>query len=189
MAAPATERDPRRAQLRLFFALWPDPAAAAALWRAAQALRKHCGGRSVPRDNLHLTLVFLGAVGPERAAVLAPPAAAAAGAAAPFELSLDRAGCWHRQGLVWAGTGAAPAALSLLAARLGEALRGSGFAIERRRFKPHVTLLRDVARPPAPAAFAPVAWTAREFVLAASETGPRGPRYRAIGRWPLAGGL
>ncbi len=57
---------------RLFYALWPDDAARAQLAQAAAALNVHDGQR-VRDENLHLTLVFLGAVDAE---CQAAPAAA-----------------------------------------------------------------------------------------------------------------
>ncbi|MBM3373434.1 MAG: RNA 2',3'-cyclic phosphodiesterase [Betaproteobacteria bacterium] len=189
MAATATENPRRGRPLRLFFALWPGQDTAAALWQLAQALRKTCGGRATSRDNLHLTQAFLGAVEPQRADRLLQLGASVAAGAAAFDLSLDRIGCCRRQHLVWAGSGVMPGALGLLAARLGAALQGGGFAIEHRAFKPHVTLLRDAGAVPAPAAAGLYAWPVRELLLAGSESGPRGPRYRTIGRWPLAARL
>ncbi|MDH5265059.1 MAG: RNA 2',3'-cyclic phosphodiesterase, partial [Betaproteobacteria bacterium] len=55
---------------RLFFALWPDAAARAALADLARATANRYGGRAVPAANLHLTLVFLGEVDPARIAAL-----------------------------------------------------------------------------------------------------------------------
>lgn len=189
MAATATEHPRPGRPLRLFFALWPGQDTAAALWQLAQALRKTCGGRATLRDNLHLTLAFLGTVEPGRAQRLAQLGASVAAGAEAFDFRLDRIGCWRRQRLVWAGSAAMPGALLLLAERLGAALQGGGFPLEHRAFKPHVTLLRDAGAVPAAGAAGPYPWPVRELLLASSENGPRGPRYRAIGRWPLAARL
>ncbi|MEK7758301.1 MAG: 2'-5' RNA ligase family protein, partial [Pseudomonadota bacterium] len=47
---------------RLFFALWPDPVLQQRLAQAAEALLPRAAGRRVRAENLHCTLVFLGAV-------------------------------------------------------------------------------------------------------------------------------
>lgn len=189
MAATATERRGQERPQRLFFALWPAAATATVLWQWAQDLHSDCGGRMPPRANLHLTLAFLGAVMPVRQGALAALAATVAAGAAPFSLTLDRIGCWRRQGIVWAGSHDVPAALRVLAGRLDEGLRASGFATERRTFKPHVTLLRDAAGSPRTTAAGPLHWTVNDVVLACSGRGAQGPRYQVIGRWPLTARL
>jgi 2'-5' RNA ligase len=158
-----------------------------ALAAAARELRRSCGGRSPPAQNLHLTLAFLGGVYESRLAELTDCAAALA--TAPFELTLDHIGYWRAQRLVWAGTHHCPDQLAALADALAEGLRARGFRAERRPFKPHVTLLRDASASPAQAevAFGSLTWRARSFVLACSEPAARGVRYRIIGEWPLSG--
>lgn len=176
--------------MRLFFALWPDAATRDALAAAARDLRSTCGGRSPPAANLHLTLAFLGAVAESRLPLLTQLAGTLPAAA--FELTLDHIGCWRAQRLVWAGARHCPRELSALADALAGGLQAQGFRTERRTFRPHVTLLRDVAAAPtlAQAGLGPLRWPARRFVLAGSEPAARGVRYRIIGEWPLtAAGL
>lgn len=113
---------------------------------------------------------------------------AAALAAEPFDLTLDCIGYWRTQRLVWAGTHHCPGRLMSLADALAAGLRARGFHVERRSFKPHVTLLREVSASPVQAelVFGPLSWRARSFGLACSEPAARGVRYRIIGEWPLA---
>lgn len=169
---------------RLFFALWPDGAGAEALAAAARAAHKTCGGRPMGRDDLHLTLAFLGDATAERLA--AAEEAAAGVAAAPFDFAIDRLGCWQHNRIFWAGCTETPPPLAALAQALGERLRAAGFVLEVRPFAPHVTLLRqvDCSRASPPLATA-VPWPAAEFVLAESRRTPAGGRYAVIGRWPL----
>ena len=84
------------------------------------------------------------------------------------------------------------AEINELAGKLAEELQARGFRTERRAFKPHVTLLRDVAAAPKPvhALFGPLRWQVRCLALACSEPAARGVQYRIIGEWPLtAAGL
>lgn len=171
--------------LRLFFALWPEAAARARLAALACDLQKTCGGRAPPPANIHLTLAFIGLLAASRLQELTGIAATLA--AAPFELTLDRIGCWRAQRLAWAGMRQCPGELVALAAALHDELHAHGFPVERRVFRPHVTLLRDMAMPPAQTDFRAVHWHARSFVLACSEPSSRGVRYRVVGEWPLAG--
>lgn len=155
-----------------------------ALAAVARDLRATCGGRAAPAENIHVTLAFLGAVAETRLPELQAMAAGLQPEA--FVMTLSRLGCWRKQRLAWAALQECPPALTALAEGLGAALQARGFRTERRAFKPHVTLLREVVAAP-PLTMAPLQWQVRQFVLAASEPAPRGVHYRIIGEWPLAG--
>lgn len=170
---------------RLFFALWPDSGTRDALAATAGVLRKTCGGRAPPARNLHLTLAFLGNVPAARLPELEDLTAALH--AEPFVLDLDRIGWWRQHRLVWAGTAACPSGLEALVAALAGSLRAGGFDFERRRFMPHVTLLRDAGKAPVPTAFGPLTWCPTRFVLACSQPSARGVQYRVMNAWPLKG--
>ncbi len=176
---------PQRSVLRLFFALWPEPALRAELAAIAADLRSACGGRAPPPANIHLTLAFIGPLAASRLPELTGIAAGLQ--AAPFDLTLDRIGCWRAQRLAWAAPRHCPAALAALTGALRDGLQAGSFPVERRSFRPHVTLLRDIASPPEWEDCRALRWRARSFVLASSEAAPRGVRYRVIGEWPLAG--
>ena len=185
-ALPHDLPDPAKlATGRLFFALWPDPAAAALLEEAGRQRQAICGGRSMRRETLHLTLAFLGNVAICRLDSLRQLAAAIRAPA--FTLRLDRLGCWHH--IVWAGCRQTPAALSDLVGQLHSSLRQAGFPIEDRPFAAHVTLLRNArcdARPEPAPSLPPIDWHAVDFVLAVSQGPASGGGYAAIGRWTLA---
>lgn len=173
--------------MRLFFALWPDDAVRAALVALAGDRRRVCGGRAPPVHNLHMTLAFLGNVPAARLPELENIAAGIAtqSSGRSFMLTLDCIGWWRQSRLVWAGTLHCPHELEALAAALAAGLQASGFRTERRRFRPHVTLLRDAERKPVQTACGPVHWSARQFVLACSQPAGRGVEYRIVGQWPL----
>ena len=176
--------------MRLFFALEPPPTARAALASLADALAEPFGGRAVPRDNLHLTLVFVGEVDPVRVDALRAVGEAARAAAAPFAVSLDRVGRFARAQVGWAAPGAAPPALQALHEALRDGCVAAGFPMEDRPYAPHVTMVRKARRDaPAPPAFAPIVMRARAFSLMSSTQGPagRGVVYRAVARFGLDG--
>ena len=161
--------------LRLFVALWPDPATRAAL----SALQQQVRGRLVHRADLHLTLVFLGL---QPASAL--PAVKEALAHLPcgtLPLTLDRAGHFTRNRIAWAGTHDVPAALLVLHESLKAALteRGVQWKEDTRPFTPHITLARDAA-PLQDMVFTPIPWIAREVALVASDTDATGARYRVL---------
>lgn len=172
-----------RRLLRLFFAIWPDAGTRDALAAVAGTLRKDCGGRAPPVDNLHLTLAFLGDV---PAARLPELEAVAAGVdAGTFALKLDRLDWWRHQRLVWAGTQTCPDGLAALVERLAGRLQAGGFRTERRRYMPHVTLLRHADSAPAMQTLDPIVWRPAQFVLACSQPAVRGVRYQIMASWLL----
>ena len=166
---------------RLFFALWPDEAAARALAALASSLAGEARGKPVPVEKIHATLVFLGEVRDERRA----EALEAASRIRPraFELVLDRVGAFRRAGVAWAGTSAPPERLLELQSKLEARLRDRGFGLEERAYTPHITLARRIERAVRQAPIAPIAWAAREFTLVRSETGSG--RYVVERRWDL----
>ena len=175
----ATLTPPENIQ-RLFLALWPE----ADIRQQLAALAAHGAGRSRVRDeNLHLTLVFLGATRPAQRAAYQ---AALANVAVPaVELVLDQYGYWPKQRILWLGCRQPPPALLALVADLGERLRGCGFTPERRAFQAHVTIARHFIGPvpegPAPT---PVHWPVRTVALMESLAGQSGVRYRLLRHWP-----
>jgi RNA 2',3'-cyclic 3'-phosphodiesterase len=166
---------------RLFFALWPDEAAARALAALAASLAGQAGGKPVPLEKIHMTLAFLGPVAEDRRAHALEAAARLRPRA--FELILDRVGAFRRAGVAWAGTSSPPERLLGLQSKLEARLRERGFGLEDRPYTPHVTLARRIERAVPRAATARIVWTAREFTLVRSETASG--RYVVERRWDL----
>ena len=166
---------------KLFFALWPDEAAASALEALAGRIAARSGGKRVARGKIHLTLAFLGEMSVEREAAIRGVAARVSGA--PIDARFDQAGCFWRARVAWAGTSEPAPALIDLQKRLAAELGKAGAVLEDRPFAPHVTLARRIERPIPVEALAPIAWRSRDFALVRSErdTG----RYATLERWAL----
>ncbi len=160
--------------LRLFIALWPTPATRAAAAAAQAALHWPAAARPVAATDLHLTLVFIGAVPQERLDALTQ---AARIPSARVELALDRVELWKGGTVVLRPTRVS-AALVDLQGRLAASLRACGVPFDARPFAPHVTLGRK-APGIVDAALPPVRWRSTGHVLALSAGG----RYRAIARY------
>ena len=165
---------------RLFFAVWPDAAAAAALEKLAREVAEVAGGKPVRGAKLHLTLAFLGEVDAARMEALADCARLRAHA---FRLELDQVGAFRRARVAWAGASAPPPALLDLQEKLASRLAKAGFTLEEREYTPHVTLARRIDRPLPRASIPALAWKTQELTLVRSETGTG--RYTVMERWPL----
>ncbi len=169
---------------RLFFALWPEPALQQSFFEAGNILFKLCGGRRTRRENIHLTLAFLG---PVDTGQLSRVQAVADQIQLPiFSLQFDRLGWWRHNQVAWAATSETPRALLDLVKSLQLGLSQEGFKFDDRRFAPHVTLLRKAQCRESLLDSEPVSWEVRAFVLVSSTLHPDGPHYTLLKRWPLA---
>ncbi|MBK7081478.1 MAG: RNA 2',3'-cyclic phosphodiesterase [Betaproteobacteria bacterium] len=186
--APRLQWADAAAKLRFFYAVWPDATARSALAAAAADAARRTGGRPTRTANLHLTLAFVGAVPAERMDTLRTVGVAAAAAAAPCTFCLDHSGTFRDTGTLWLGASTAPPALVGLASALGERLGEAGLRVERRAFRPHVTIVRRCSQPLAGELPAPIRWAIDMLTLVTSELRVDGPRYAVVERWPLAGG-
>lgn len=169
---------------RLFFALWPDDDVREGLLRwqsgnlSAQARWQH-------RDDLHMTLHFLGEVDRRRIPELEALGGLCAGPG--FSMFLDRIGFWRRVRVLWAAPAAAPEPLMALHGRLQRGLDDLGMRTEDRSYRPHVTLARGMREEPPVSPLPPLAWSVREMVLVESRRGPP-PVYHPLARWSLRTG-
>lgn len=165
---------------RLFFAVWPDAAAAAALARLARDVARLAEGRATAGEKIHLTLAFLGEVPAERSQ--AAVQAARGVAFAPFSMAFDRVGSFRVAQVAWAGSREVPEALAALQSALAARLSAAGFALEARPFAPHATLARCTRVPLPPASIEAIAWRVDAFTLVRSESGSG--RYSVMEEFP-----
>ena len=173
------------ASRRLFLALWPEEAERRQLADLAASV---AGQRRVRDDNLHLTLVFLGAT--DAAQRAAYEAALADWPALELELILDRYGYWPQPRILWLGSSRTPPELYERVADLHRRLRGCGFTPERRAFQMHITLARKFPGPtptPTQPPAAPVRWPICDIALVESLREEGGVRYQVVRRWPGLG--
>ncbi len=123
---------------RLFIAIEIPPATRRQLHSVAPV----AGVRRTREEQLHLTLHFLDDVDEQQLPSLM--AAVAAVRVEPFSLTIAGVGRFPPRGrgsVLWAGLKAS-APLLALHNKVGQALTGVGFPLERRAYSPHVTLAR-----------------------------------------------
>lgn len=124
--------------IRLFTALSVPDEVADALARRQTGLP---GAKWRAADQLHITLAFYGEVDERRADDLSVELERAA-TGGPFEIALSGVGAFgdgHRTRAIWAGVEASDR-LSVLAGRCRSAAERAGIPMERRDYRPHLTL-------------------------------------------------
>jgi 2'-5' RNA ligase len=131
---------------RAFIAILLSPEARDAVTEEVERLRPLSRAVAwVPRDNLHLTLRFLGEQGEERLADALAAVETTAAAGEPFTLGLHGLGAFpglERPRILWVGVAEGALAARGLQARLEAGLAERGFPPEARRWHPHLTVGR-----------------------------------------------
>jgi len=130
--------------MRLFVAINFNEEIKNNLMEAIQILKlSSVKGNFTLRDNLHLTLVFIGEVGTEKVETII--SALNRIKSEPFYLIFGGIGRFKRKGsdLYWVGIEKNEMLYSINN-QLADELRKEGFDIEKREFKPHLTIGREV---------------------------------------------
>jgi 2'-5' RNA ligase len=170
--------------LRLFFALWPPDDLQRRL--AAWAHKAAGKGRPMRRENVHMTLAFLGATDP--ALLLTLNESARSVRFAPIRLMLDRVGYWKHNRIIWCGVADEPRELGALVAQLRAGLDAAGIRYDRQAFVSHVTLVRNASGLPAAPAWVPLLWEAPDFALVSSTRIEGRVTYQVMRRFAAATG-
>ncbi len=152
---------------RLFIALWPTPA-------LRQRLVAHQAAWTWPErvaltapEHLHLTLHFIGAVPLSRLEEIQQGLRVSAPRIA---LSLDSFEVWPN-GCAVCRPSHTPDALAALHAALAQALRALDLPLDKRPFRPHVTLARHAIGATPPAEAPTLDWLAHGYALVRSADG------------------
>ncbi len=153
--------------------------------------------RWVARENLHVTMQFLGSVADERTSEVCKAVADGAAQVQPFDFELRHLLCVPPRGqlrMVWVGVHDPSGRLASLHEIVAGQLSGLGFREEDRAFRPHITLAR-VKSIRNPEAFRETAAVYRErnfgvqhvaeLVTYSSQLTPDGPIYTPIARAAL----
>lgn len=176
----AARAKPAARTQRLFIALWPPTPLQQQIY--TESARFAALGRRVPARNLHVTVAFLGSVAQDRIDTLLQVMREARPEACDLKLHTLAYSAKNR--MLWMTPALPPASLAAYQSRLSRALGTAGFKTEERAYRPHITLLRDCARP-TPEQLATkldIAWPVREIALVRSDLAPGGSRYEVIGR-------
>jgi 2'-5' RNA ligase len=155
--------------MRLFFAINFNDETRAQLIALRDELRSRAKrGSFSATENMHLTLAFLGECDAKQTA--AAKAALDAVGFEPFHIRIDRVGRFKRDGgdIWWAGVQESEPLIDLQGG-LSDKLIGAGFALERRKYSPHITLGREIITDAKPREIAPFGETVTSIELMKSE--------------------
>ena len=128
--------------MRLFISIYFDDETKEKILEVQQRLKKLGRGRFTASDNLHLTLAFLGEVGEERVPGLQ---ALMDGIKVPeMQLVFSETGAFRGGSELWWIGIRQNELLSTLQSELVKKLKASGFKVDSKKFKPHITLAREM---------------------------------------------
>jgi 2'-5' RNA ligase len=166
---------------RLFFGLEPESTTCLQCANIIQAIdNSNC--QPVIVANLHVTLVFLGAVNPGTEAELINRVKAITGA--KITISFDQLSYWKQPRTLCLTIARANLTLLALVEQLSTLAQQLKIPLDARPYQPHVTLARKV-RQPVRLTFEPIIWQADAFCLYESCSTGHGVAYRVIERWLL----
>ena len=167
---------------RLFLACWPDQTLQELLYDLARSLQKKQGGRTTARENIHLTLIFLGQVHQHQEQQLRQELRTLD--VKQFDLELDQAGEFTHCRINWVGPRVIPRQLSDLHDALKHISHGLGIDTEDRPYQPHITLLRN-SRSKAQQSIKPMPWKVERYCLIESKLKSEGVQYEILEEFQL----
>ena len=134
-------------------------------------------------ERWHLTLAFLGELA--QPLELEDELREVCAAAPALSLQLAGSGTFGRNGPVWVGVRGDVPDLAALAGDVAQACRARGIDVERRPYRPHLTVgRRGRPSPRALASYEGPTWSASEVELVISRLGPT-VQHEVVGRYPL----
>lgn len=187
--------------MRLFVAFELTPAVRAHVVSALEKVKPGSPhSKWVPPENLHVTLVFLGAVPDERVPELISALDRVGERHAPVTVSTSRGGSFgtkRHPRVLWVGLEGELEPLTRIFADVEEAMTGFGYTPENRAYHPHITLARarEMRGDPSLADCAEALQTLEpkrlrvdHLSLVKSTPGRGGSKYEVIHRAPLSKG-
>jgi len=182
--------------LRAFIALDMPPEIKAALANYAQPLKSLRGRVSwVKSENLHLTLKFLGDIPVNRVDEIAAALQEIAATVTTFSATISGSGAFpndEHPRVLWVGLNEDGGTLQNLVRALEARLQRLGFAPEKKRFTPHLTIGRvkdaripEVIRGLKEKPFAAISAQFDEIIFMQSELHPAGSIYTPLRKLAL----
>ncbi len=135
-------------------------------------------------QNYHLTLAFLGDITASQLLIVEEQLDKLS--QTEFSLQLDEVGYWPDSQVLWLGPSTVPDGMTILANRCKRAANSASIKVDKRVYRPHLTLARKARLPPAAPLLDPdFQMSVHTFQLYESLLDRRGVRYREIRDWVL----
>ena len=161
--------------MRLFIAIRLSDAMKDALTAAQDEIYAHgVRGNFTTRENMHLTLAFIGEY-PDKEKVMD---ALSSVSFSSFSIALKGMGCFRD--LWWAGMEES-APLTAVVRRIRRALAENDIPFDKKRFSPHITLIRKATGTMPGIQIDTVSMQVKSISLMRSDRGKRGMIYTAVG--------
>jgi len=188
-------------EIRSFLAFELPPEIKSIVSHASQDMRRsHLDVRWVKVSNIHLTIVFMGNVHPENLKGIGENVERVCHRYGPFDIFLKGAGVFggrRNPRVLWIGLEGALERMSHFKGALHKHLSPFGIKVEKRSFRPHLTLgrFRKGAGPGPPFdellskykdLSSPVC-SLGQLVMFRSDLKPGGAEYTILKAWPLEG--
>ena len=164
---------------RLFFALWPNNEIRKQIDSFNKSI-KSGNLKKVQRDNLHITLVFLGNVDAKSETILRQSVESIS--VQPFVLQFDQLNYWQKPRILCLATQQYDTQLSILVNALKKAAEQCSIKTEKRPYQPHITLARK-ARTKIEVKTPRITWQAQSFCLVESCSTTNGVHYQVLQSW------
>lgn len=134
--------------MRAFIGIDFDKELKAEIYKFQQKLKKYAvKGRWKNVENLHLTLKFLDEINPDQQEKINKAMEGISIARKPFNLAVAGMGIFNGRGsirVLWLGMTGDMAELQSLYAEIDKALNCIGLPMEKRTYKPHITIGQDI---------------------------------------------
>ena len=173
---------------RLFLAIYPPASIRDLISRYMGRLEIQSGsGRLVARDNLHITLHYLGEQSEQQQQRICEKMEQIR--AHPFGLQFDLIGFWRRPKVIWLGCAQVGRELYGLQQQVCSlAAESTDNRVCSERYTPHITLARKIAHWSSEAIPTdPICFKVEHFSLFDSRSTTEGVQYHEIQRWELSG--
>ena len=166
------------AKKRLFFGLMPDEETHQLLIEHSRSFPIVKGVRPVPKDNLHITLLFLGYLEANERKCLEKKMEQTF--VQSFSLHFDLYGYFKSSQTLWLGCSSYPSELTRLVNHLKSIAESCGAKTDERIYKPHITLFKKVQKADFPDKPFTITWRANEFHLLESVPHENTTRYNVL---------
>lgn len=142
-------------------------------------------GTNVTTSNFHVTLCFLGQCQAHSRQLALLDERLSDIKASSFSAHFDMTGYWNKPKIQFVGISDIPSALSQLHQQVETAAHQCHFAIEKRPYRPHITLQRKVKVESIPLFQPSILAHFNDFHLYESSSSPKGVVYRKLKTYPL----